>query len=89
VTRHASGLRTTSGGSPFRRREIALSDGSALVLHRDGSIAHVGPDRGIVASWHLADPDWERHALRFGITRATTTVAPRPRGAEAVGKIRP
>ena len=58
--------RTASGGHPFRHHEISLGDGK-LVLDRDGSIKHVGPDGEVTATWQPDDPEWSRYALRFGL----------------------
>ena len=58
--------RTASGGHPFRHHEIPLGDGK-LVLDREGSIRNVAADGSVTATWQPDDPDWSRHAIRFGL----------------------
>jgi hypothetical protein len=58
--------RTASGGRPFRHHEIPFGDGK-LILDRDGSIRTMATDGSVTASWQPDDPEWSRHAIRFGL----------------------
>ena len=61
----------------FKRRELVQADGTALVLNPDGSIELRAADRTVSQTWHPDDPEWGRHAFRFGIRDQARTVAPR------------
>ena len=63
----------------FRRREIVLAEGGKFVLRGDGSITQTDAAGETVGSWALGDPDWARHAIRFGLQPQPTTVAPQSR----------
>lgn len=67
----------------FRRRELSMPDGSRLLLDADGVISHVDQAGGGEQSWTPDDPDWVRHALRFGLRVAAPTVAPAGRPVAA------
>ena len=58
--------RTAAGGHPFRRHEIPFGDGK-LILDHDGSIRTVAADGSVTATWQADDPEWSRHAIRFGL----------------------
>jgi hypothetical protein len=66
----------------FKARHLDLGDGSRLTLHPDGAIDHVDATGEVVASWALDDPDWPRHAIRFGLRPQPATVAPHGGPAE-------
>ena len=66
----------------FRRRELDLADGSRLVLKADGSIDHVDDGGDTKQSWTPDDPEWPRHAIRFGLRPQNATVAPHGRYVE-------
>jgi hypothetical protein len=63
----------------FRRREIVLAEGGKFVLRGDGSITQTDAAGETVGTWALGDPDWARHAIRFGLQPQPTTVAPQSR----------
>ena len=62
----ATAPRTAAGGHPFRRHEIPFGDGK-LILEHDGSIRTVAADGSVTATWQPDDPEWSRHAIRFGL----------------------
>jgi hypothetical protein len=62
----ATATRTAAGGHPFRRHEIPFGDGK-LILEHDGSIRTVAADGSVTATWQPDDPEWSRHAIRFGL----------------------
>jgi hypothetical protein len=62
----ATAPRTAAGGHPFRRHEIPFGDGK-LILDHDGSIRTVAADGSVTATWQADDPEWSRHAIRFGL----------------------
>ena len=68
----------------FRRRRLALDDGTSLVLNPSGSIDHIDGAGAVVRTWNTADPGWGSHAIRFGIRSQEPTVAPTRRGLGAV-----
>ena len=69
--------RAVSPGHRFKRREIDLVEGGKLVLHTDGSISQVDDQSVTVATWAGDDPEWPRHAIRFGLlSQPRTTVPP-------------
>ena len=78
-----------TSGSPkahartYRRRELGLPDGSRLVLKADGSIDQVDAEKVTKESWAPGDPDWARHAIRFGLLPQASTALPRGRDVEA------
>jgi hypothetical protein len=63
----------------FRHREIELAEGGKFVLRGDGSITQTDATGETVATWALSDPEWARHAIRFGLQPQPTTVAPQSR----------
>jgi hypothetical protein len=63
----------------FKRHEIALGDGGKLVLETDGSIVRLDAAAEATQTWQPEDPDWARHALRFGVRPQAPTVRPDPR----------
>jgi hypothetical protein len=80
--------RTAARGQQFRRHELELPEGDRLVLHADGSIEQLDAAAEIVSKWAPDDPDWPRHAIRFGLFRRPGTVAPpdaRERGSRLPG----
>jgi hypothetical protein len=84
-TKHA---RTVSPGRQFKNREIEIAEGVKLVLHADGSISQVDGPGEVVQRWAADDPEWPRHAIRFGLVPQPSTIAPpdsRVRGARPQG----
>ncbi len=67
----------------FRKRQVALPDGDLLVLLGDRTIEHTAPDGTVKRTWRTDDPDWSRHAIRFGIHEAPPTVKPSGRDASS------
>lgn len=63
----------------FRRRQIELGDGVKLVLHGNGAITQLDAAGEATAQWAVDDPDWARHAIRFGLQPQPTTVVPESR----------
>jgi outer membrane biosynthesis protein TonB len=75
-------------GHRFKRREIDLADGEKLVLNADGSIGHVDPAGQTKQTWTSDEPEWARHAIRFGLFPQNLTVRPpgsRDRGVKPPG----
>ena len=67
---------------------LALADGGKLVLHTDGSIAQLDGQGETVAKWAADDPEWPRHAIRFGLIPQPSTTTPpdsRVRGSKPPG----
>ncbi len=71
-------------GRRFKRRELKLADGGTLVLNADGSIAQLDGDGNQAHAWEPVDPDWARHAIRFGLYPQDATVAPTGRYIEGM-----
>ncbi len=65
----------------YRARRIQLAEGAILELHGNGTIEHHDPAGEVVEAWRPDDPDWPRHALRFGLRAAPPTVKPSGRDA--------
>jgi hypothetical protein len=66
----------------FKRRQISLAEGGKLVLLGDGSITLTDAAGAVTGSWATDDPDWARHAIRFGVqARPETTIPEAPRVA--------
>lgn len=63
-------------GRRYKRREIQLAEGGTLVLGADGSIAQHDADGTPAHTWTPDDPEWARHAIRFGLYPQDATVAP-------------
>jgi hypothetical protein len=49
------------------------------VLDTDGSIVRIDAAGTATQTWQPEDPDWARHALRFGVRPQAPTVRPDPR----------
>ena len=71
-------------GRRFKRRELQLADGGRLVLDADGSIVQLDGDGARTHAWEPADPEWARHAIRFGLYPQDATVAPTGRYVEGM-----
>jgi hypothetical protein len=68
-----------SGRAPartYKPRRVDLEGGEALVLRADGSIVHRDRDGGATRTWTPDDPEWPRHALRFGLHERQSTTPP-------------
>lgn len=63
----------------FRNRRIELAEGGKLALRGDGAITLTDAAGETVGTWVLGDPDWARHAIRFGLQPQPTTVPPQGR----------
>lgn len=70
------GARPGSQGRRFKRRELELEEGGKLVLHTDGSIRQIGDDGETKRTWTRDDPEWARHAIRFGLLPQPSTTVP-------------
>ena len=66
-------------GSRPKRRELLLPDNHRLVLGPDRTIVHRDAEGAVVASWSPDDPEWARHALRFGLRPVEPTANPHDR----------
>ena len=71
-------------GRRFKRRELQLADGGRLVLDADGSIIQLDGDGTRTHAWEPADPEWARHAIRFGLYPQDATVPPTGRYVEGM-----
>jgi hypothetical protein len=71
--------RPTAAGRRFRRRELPLAEGGKLVLRGDGSIVQTDVAGDTIGTWTAGEPDWARHAIRFGLQPQALTVAPHGR----------
>ncbi len=60
----------------YKPRELELGDGGRLTLRSDGTIVEVDGTAQAVGSWTPDDPEWARHAIRFGLRPQDSTVAP-------------
>src|SRR5687768_9614258 len=67
-------------GRRFKRHQLELPDGGALVLGTDGAISHLDAVGTTIRSWSPDDPEWPDHALRFGLRPHAPTVSPTSRG---------
>ena len=74
----------TAHGRRFKRRELQLADGGKLVLDADGSIVQLDGDGTRTHAWEPADPEWARHAIRFGLYPQDATVPPTGRYVEGM-----
>jgi hypothetical protein len=63
-------------GRRYKRRELQLAEGGKLVLGADGSIAQHEADGTLAHTWAPDDPEWARHAIRFGLYPQDATVPP-------------
>ena len=70
------GARPGAQGRRFRRRELELAEGGKLVLHTDGSIHQLGDQGETKQTWAPGDPEWARHAIRFGLLPQPSTTVP-------------
>jgi hypothetical protein len=71
----------------FRRREVKLAEGGKLVLKPDGSIEQIDAEGKATGIWLRDNPDWARHAIRFGLQPQSETVVPpglRQRAAKVI-----
>ncbi len=68
--------RSGSQGRRFRKRELELEEGGKLVLHTDGSIRQIGDQGETKQTWAPDDPEWARHAIRFGLLPQPSTTVP-------------
>ena len=68
--------RPTVPGHRFKRRELILGEGGKLVLHANGSIGQVDGEGVLKQTWAPDDPEWARHAIRFGLLPQPGTVVP-------------
>ena len=66
----------TTHGRRYKRRELQLAEGGKLVLGADGSIAQHDADGTPAHTWAPDDPEWARHAIRFGLYPQDATVPP-------------
>jgi hypothetical protein len=66
-------------GRRFKRHELELPDGGALVLGNDGTIDHVDALGATTRSWPTTDPEWPDQAIRFGLRVQAPTVTPQGR----------
>ena len=71
-------------GRRFKRRELQLAEGGKLVLGADGSITQLDADGKPTETWAPSDPDWARHAIRFGLYPQDATVPPTGRYVEGI-----
>jgi len=67
---------TAAHGRRYKRRELQLAEGGTLVLGTDGSIAQHDTEGTLAHMWAPDDPEWARHAIRFGLYPQDATVAP-------------
>lgn len=67
----------------FKPRRVPLPDDEQLVLHENGTIEHTDPAGLVKQAWSPNDPDWPRHAIRFGLRPARRTVKPTGRDASS------
>ena len=84
----AKRVRASSPGHRFKRREIELGEDGKLVLHTDGSISQIDGQGAVAGKWPPADPEWPRHAIRFGLLPQPATETPpdqRVKGARPPG----
>ncbi len=63
----------------FRPHELVLADGDRLVLDAAGSITRMAPDGTERQRWAQDDPEWPRHAIRFGLRVPASTANPHGR----------
>jgi hypothetical protein len=63
-------------GRRYKRREVQLPEGGKLVLGADGSIAQHEAGGTLSHTWAPDDPEWARHAIRFGLYPRDATVPP-------------
>ncbi len=66
----------SKGGGRYRPRRIELAAGERLVLHGDGTIEHQDAAGAVTETWSANDPEWPRHALRFGLHEERRTIKP-------------
>lgn len=66
-----------------KRRELLLPDNHRLAIGPDRTIVHRDAEGAVVASWSPDDPEWARHALRFGLRPVEPTANPHDRHVRA------
>ena len=71
-------------GRRFKRRELPLPDGGALVLNADRSISLLDAAGTATRTLEPADPEWASHAIRFGLFPQDATVPPTGRFVEEI-----
>jgi hypothetical protein len=76
VARGNKQSRQSASGHRFKHHEIELPEGVKLVLAEDGTIVETGADGTAVRTWLMADPEWARVAIRFGVQPPSETAAP-------------
>ncbi len=69
----------TGSGRRYRRHHIELAEGGKLELHSDGSITQTDAAGENVQKLNVADPDWARQAIRFGLRPQPETIVPESR----------
>lgn len=67
-------------GRRFKRHQLELPGGGALVLGTDGAITHLDAVGTTIRLWSPDDPAWPDQALRFGLRPQAPTVSPTSRG---------
>ena len=69
-------------GRRFKRRQLTLPDGGALVLNADRSISVLDAAGTATGTFAPDDPEWASHAIRFGLFPQDATVPPTGRFVE-------
>jgi hypothetical protein len=77
------------GRRRFKPRELTLGDGSRLVLDAAGSIARISQEGTTTQTWGPDDPEWSRHAIRFGMHAPVATANPHGREVRQERRPRP
>lgn len=67
----------------FKPRELPTPEGGRLVLHVDGVISQLDTTGGTEHVWAPEDPEWARHAIRFGLRVQVSTIPPTGRRVDA------
>jgi hypothetical protein len=76
VAREERHKRAATPGHRFKRRELTLAEGGKLVLNPNGSIGLVDGEGAVTQTWAAGDPEWPRHAIRFGLLPQPSTTVP-------------
>jgi hypothetical protein len=79
VAKGETHARPSAANRRFRRRQIELPEGGKLVLRGDGSITLTDAAGETTGTWAVDDPDWARHAIRFGLQPQPATILPQGR----------
>jgi hypothetical protein len=82
VAQKAAG-RATRSGHHYKRRRLELPEGGALQLDGGGTIERIDAAGVATGKWAPGDPEWARHAIRFGLMTYAPTVAPHGPGDPA------